>query len=247
MAKHYFVSDVHLGLLDGGSGRWVSSEFVKLIKSIASGDSLYLLGDIFDFWVDYKYIIPVGYTRVLGAMAEATDRGVNIHFYRGNHDYWTKGYLHRELGVIEHLNQPEVVEIEGKRFCLAHGDGLNDKRLGPKVINLLFKSKICIALLRLLHPHVFFPFAYSWSRYNREKHSKSLYLFKGKDDNLYGFAQKFGEGKGIDYFIFGHIHSPANIGVDGGGELYVLGDWIDNPDYLVFDGTKIVRNTISPY
>lgn len=237
-AQYYFVSDTHLGL-DYHNDREREHLFVTFLKSLPENTkALYLLGDIFDFWVDYKDVVPRGFVRVLAELAALCDRGVDVYFFRGNHDYWTTDYFEKEIGM-KVVEAPYIItEIEGKRFCLGHGDGLGNSDLGMKLTSLIFKSKINCSLLRMLHPRVVFDFAHGWSLSRRKKYEGNYY-FRGENDNIYKFANNLGKEQNIDYYIFGHLHSPAKIEIPSGGTLYILGDWIKSGYFLNFSGMYV--------
>ncbi|MCK9625697.1 MAG: UDP-2,3-diacylglucosamine diphosphatase [Bacteroidales bacterium] len=236
-ASYYFVSDVHLGLKVGDS-RERELAFVSFLKSLPKETkALYLLGDIFDFWFEYRDVVPKGYVRTLGELARLCDEGVEVYFFKGNHDCWTFGYLEEELGV-KVLDQPYITEIDGKIFCLGHGDGLWGEDKVYKIMRSIFRSRICIFLFSLLHSRIAFMFGSGWSRKRRLKYGSS-YNFRGEEEPLYKFANEFGKDKKIDYYIFGHIHSPAKIDIPSGGTMYVLGDWMKDRDYLNFSGRTI--------
>lgn len=230
---HFFVSDVHLGLnVSDPCER--ERKFAAFLRSLPpETKSLYLLGDIFDFWFEYKYVVPKGYTRVLGALAALRDAGVNIYFFRGNHDMWTFGYLEEELGV-EVLEQPYILQIGEKRFCLGHGDGLGGEDRGYKLLKWLFNSRFFQWCLKHVHPRWTFSFAHRWSKHNRLSKDER-YDFKEVGASLIDFAEKFGAENRIDCFIFGHYHAPAEIDLPFGAKLEMLGEWINDCDYLVFN------------
>jgi len=229
---HYFVSDVHLGL-DIGEEGLSEKRFVAFLRSLPENTaSLYLLGDIFDFWYEYKYVVPKGYARVLGALAELSDRGVSIYFIKGNHDLWTFGYLEKEIG-FKILGEPEIIEIDGVRFCLAHGDELGGKR-SFRLMKKLFKNRFLQILLGAVHSRWVFAFARRWSRHNRIIRDIKM-DFRGESDPLYKYAVELEKTVKVDNFIFGHMHTPGNCATPSGAGFYILGDWIVGCEYLVFD------------
>lgn len=235
---HFFLSDVHLGL-DYKDPQARERRFAAFLKGLPENTkALYLLGDIFDFWYEYKNVIPRKYTRTLGALAELVDNGVEVYFFNGNHDIWTYGYFEQELG-IKVLQQPYVVEIGGKKFCLGHGDGLGEGDLGYKLLNGMFKNRFLQWLFSGVHPRWAFSLAYMWSRHNRLMHDDNVWKWKGEKERIVKFAGRMQEqyGGSIDFFIFGHFHYKVHMNLQQGGELFLLGEWIHNDyDYLVFDG-----------
>lgn len=235
---NYFVSDVHLGLR-AADREAIEKKFLRFLQTLPpQTKALYLLGDIFDFWYEYKYVIPREHTRVLGALAALKDSGVDIFYINGNHDIWTYDYFQSELGIV-FLKQPSVVNISGKIFCLGHGDGLGKVPFGYRVLRGIFHSRFCQVLFSSLHPRFALGFGYSWSRHTRlaKTGENKEYKFKGTEEPIFRFADDFGKGQHIDYFIFGHFHTPAHEMIPSGGEMFILGEWIHNCDYILFDGT----------
>ncbi len=239
---YYFVSDVHLGL-DYKNPAERERRFASFLESLpAETAEVYLLGDIFDFWYEYKDVIPRGFTRTLGAVASLVDRGVKVHFLNGNHDIWTYGYLQSELGVVVD-RQLHFVEIEGKRFCLGHGDGLWDNSPSYTLLQKIFRCRCLQVLFSSLHPRWAFLLGHSWSRHNRltrgvDAKAAVVEFVNRESVRWANDFQKTRPGNDrIDYFIFGHHHVVVDTAVDG-GRLFILGDWINNPGYIVFDGEK---------
>jgi len=219
----YFVSDVHIGAPTDPQGLF-ERRFVECLKALPEdAKDLYMLGDIFDSWVEYEYVVPRGAVRALGALAELADRGVKMHFVCGNHDYWVTDYLEKEIGA-EIIREPYFFrEIDGRRFCIGHGDGLGPRSFGERLIFKLFRCKFCITLLKMMHPHTVFSFARWWSAYSRGKHSQ--YVFVEGKDPLYLFAQKVCEKEKVDVFVFGHLHASVSTVLPCGAHFFVLGDW----------------------
>lgn len=240
--KHlsYFVSDVHLGLRSGGAAQ-VERRFVTFLDQLPEAtEALYLLGDIFDFWYEYKYVIPMGYTRVLGRLAALTDRGVRVYFMTGNHDVWAYRYFEEELGMIR-LHQPAVVELAGKRFCIGHGDGLGPVPRGYLFLRGIFHCRFLQVLFSALHPRWAFGFGYAWSCHSRLSKADfaARYQFRGEQEPLWQFAEDFEQQQPVDYYIFGHYHAPFSGKLPSGAGFYILGDWVNGADYLCFDGERL--------
>lgn len=235
-SRTYFVSDVHLGLQVGNpAGR--ERRFADFLRSIADdAEAVYLLGDIWDFWYEYRDVVPKGYVRVFAALQDLMDRGVKVYFFQGNHDVWTYGYF-EELGMTR-LEQPHVVEIGGRKFCLGHGDGLGPVPSGYRFLRGLFHNRVAQFLFSMLHPWIAFRFGCGWSRHNRLAH-ESEYSFKGTEEPLYKFAEAFSESHETDYFIFGHYHDQVDMLLPSGARLFVLKDWMKSSPYIVFDGEDI--------
>lgn len=234
--KTFFVSDVHLGLQVGDpAGR--ERRFAEFLQGLPEDtDALYLLGDIWDFWYEYRDVVPKGYIRVFSALQSLMDRGVKVYFFQGNHDVWTYSYF-EELGMKK-LVQPYVVEMGGKKFCLGHGDGLGPVPAGYRFLRGLFHNRVAQFLFSMLHPWIAFRFGNGWSRNNRLAHDQE-YEFRGKDESLYKFAEEFSARNDVDYFIFGHYHSSVDMTLPSGARLLVLKDWMHSSPYLCFDGVSV--------
>lgn len=228
----YFVSDVHLGLqVANPSGR--EAAFVHFLRGIdpQQTETLYLMGDIWDFWYEYRDVVPKGYVRVLAALTDLMDAGVRVCFFQGNHDIWTYRYF-EELGM-ERKVQPLVTTIGNKKFCLGHGDGLGPGRNGYKLMRWAFHNRFLQRCFSTLHPWLAFRLGQGWSR--RSRLGKNIsYDFKGADEPLYHFCEAFPEP--VDFFIFGHYHARADLPV-GTARLVLLTDWITAPNWLVFDAS----------
>jgi UDP-2,3-diacylglucosamine hydrolase len=195
---------------------------------------VYLLGDIWDFWYEYRDVVPKGYIRVLSALQGLMDRGVKVFFFQGNHDVWTYKYF-EELGMKK-LVQPYCVEIQGKVFCLGHGDGLGPVPVGYRFLRGVFHNKVLQFMFSLLHPWLAFRLGNGWSKKNRLSHNKE-YVFNGENEPLYKFADGFSRENKVDYFIFGHYHSEVmDMKLPSGASLYILKDWMQGAPYLYFDG-----------
>ncbi len=233
----YFVSDVHLGLnvADPADRERRFADFLNSLP--AETESLYMLGDIWDFWYEYKDVVPKGYIRIFSALQALMDRGVKVYFFQGNHDVWTYSYF-EELGMRK-LQQPYLVEISGKTFCLGHGDGLGPVPYGYRFLRGLFHNRTAQFLFSLLHPRLAFGFGNGWSKNNRLAHSRE-YVFRGAEEPLYKFAEDFSSKHHIDYFIFGHYHTDVRLTLPSGAQLLILKDWIHSSPYLCFDGERFV-------
>ena len=232
----YFVSDVHLGLqVNDPADR--ERRFAGFLRSLPENtEALYLLGDIWDFWYEYRDVVPKGYVRVFSALQDLMDRGVRVYFFQGNHDVWTYSYF-EELGMKK-LQQPYKVEIGGRVFCLGHGDGLGPVPFGYRFLRGLFHSRVAQFLFSLLHPWIAFRFGNGWSRGNRlARHEE--YVFKGAEEPLYKFAEAYAAENAVDYFIFGHYHTSVDMALPSGARLLVLKDWMESSPYLCYDGDKI--------
>jgi len=232
----YFVSDVHLGL-DVKNPALREARFVSFLKSIPAEEtkSLYLLGDIWDFWYEYRDVVPKGSFRVFTALTDLIDAGVEVYFFPGNHDTWAYSYF-ESLG-IKVLEQPYVTQIFGSTVCMGHGDGLGPGMRSYKLMRTLFRSRLLQALFSTLHPWLAFSLGKNWSKKSRLAKSVK-YEFKGESEPLYRFAQGYLPQTQIDFFIFGHYHTKVDLTLERGSRLLVLDDWMDGSDfvYLYFDG-----------
>jgi len=171
MKPIYFLSDAHLGSLAIDHSRMHERRLVRFLDSIKhKAAAVYLLGDMFDFWYEYRYVVPRGYTRFLGKLSELTDMGVEVHFFTGNHDIWAYDYLERECGVVLH-KQPLTTEIYGRTFFLAHGDGMGDPDRKFKFIRSVFHNRLCQRMFSMLHPRWAMWFGLTWAKHSRMKHA----------------------------------------------------------------------------
>ena len=246
--RTYFASDVHLGLqVADPAGR--EARFVAFLKGIPTEETeaLYLLGDVWDFWYEYRDVVPKGYVRVFAALQDLMDAGVKVFFFRGNHDVWTYRYF-EELGM-KRLEQPYVVEIGGKTFCLGHGDGLGPVDRGYRILRGIFHNRFLHVCFSALHPCFAFRLGNGWSR--RSRLGKSVgYVFKGEEEPLYQFCASFNEArasageKPVDIFLFGHYHCVVDMPV-GEARLLLLQDWISQSDWLLFDAASGLLSRVS--
>lgn len=245
--KIYFASDFHLGIPDYQSSLLREKKLVRWLDMVSDdADEIFLMGDIFDFWFEYKYVIPKGYVRLLGKIAELTDKGIPINVFKGNHDIWAFDYLSKELNVILH-RKPTIREFDGKKLFLAHGDGLGPGDNGYKFLKKVFEFKPHQFLFRWLHPDIGCWLGLYFSRQsrlaNQAKFAKEQKEGNGvelKDEMLLRYAEKKSiDNPDIDYFIFGHRHIPIHEKVNEKAELVILGDWINYFTYAVFEDGKM--------
>lgn len=234
----YFVSDIHLGAPALKNNRERELLFTRWLDEIKNDVAeLYLMGDIFDFWYEYKKVAPRGFTRVLGRIADLTDRGIPVHFFTGNHDVWVFDYLAEETGVIVHRKE-YITEIRGKKFFLAHGDGLDASDKGYLLLKKIFTSKPLQWLFSRLHPNFAFWLAHKWSASSRLSKSDYEDDFMVVQDGMYKFAADFLKTTPVDYFVMGHRHQMVKEDMNGEATFILLGDWISSFSYGVFDGEK---------
>lgn len=200
--------------------------------------AIYLLGDIFDYWYEYKYVVPKGFTRLLGKLGELTDSGVEVHFFVGNHDLWLTDYLAKECGLILHF-KPYITTIHGKKFFLAHGDGLGDDSRSFRFLRNIFHSKFLRKCFSAVHPRWTIPLAHAWSNSSRENGGVTPYLGEEREHLIQFAKEKIKEEPDINYFIFGHRHVLLDLPIAEHSKVIMLGDWITHFSYAEFDGESI--------
>jgi len=239
--KIYFASDFHFGIPNRKESRIREEKFIRWLDEIKSdAKELYLLGDMFDFWFEYGKVIPKGYVRLLGKLAELIDGGIEIHFFKGNHDLWMFGYFQEEIG-IKVYEKPIIKEYNGLKFFIGHGDGLGPGDYSYKVLKVIFTNKLCQWLFSWLHPDFGISLALWWSRLSRHKNElKKMNEYKGNDkEYLFNFCKDRLKKEHFDYFILGHRHLMLNIKLNEKSRYINLGDWISLFSYAVFDGQSI--------
>ena len=238
--KLYFASDFHLGVPTHAKSLEREKRIIAWLDSIKEdAKSIYLLGDIFDFWFEYKTVVPKGYVRLLAKLANLVDDGIEINIIRGNHDMWMYDYLPKEIGV-NILEDKTILSENGKQIFLAHGDGLGPGDLGYKLIKKVFASKICQWLFARLHPNFGIGIAQFWSRKSRIANQEKPDPFLGKEKEwLVSYCKRKQNEMDIDYFVFGHRHLPLEIDIDKKTKYINLGDWIHHNSYAVFDEEEL--------
>ena len=240
----YFVSDLHLGIPDRASSLEREKLLVKWLDSIRDKtEALFLMGDLFDFWFEYSTVVPKGFVRLLGKLAEFTDQGIPVHLFRGNHDLWAFGYLEKELGVQLH-REPAIWQMQGKTFYLAHGDGLGPGDRQYKFLKSIFEFRPNQLLFRWLHPDLGARLGNYFSRRSRLSKLASAHQpdvsFEKEKEMLFQYANKKAVlNPEVDYFVFGHRHIPLQMPLNDKAELIILGDWISHFSYAVFENGKI--------
>lgn len=236
MKKIYFISDCHLGATSLQQPLEYERRVVRFLESIEDDcEELYLLGDIIDYWFEYKYVAPQGFTRFLGKLAMMSDKGVKIHWFTGNHDIWIFDYLPREIGCQIHRS-PEVMEIHGQRFFLAHGDRLGKDSKALTLMNGFFHNRVCQKLYSWLHPDWTTGFAFWWSKKSRLTGNDFPEYMGEQKEHLVQYAkQRINDGLKVDYFIFGHRHIMLDLMLTRDTRLMILGDWIQHFSYAVLD------------
>lgn len=239
--KHYFISDIHLGLQDSTIEKQKELSLVRFLDNIGgNAKKLYIVGDLFDCWIEYRKVVPKGYFRLLAKLNELIESGVHIHFLSGNHDFWLNTYLRDEVGLD--INYNELTdEINGKKFYMIHGDGLSKKDLGYRILKKILRSPINQFLYSWIHPDI--------GIYIAERSSKTSRIYNVENETqspvyMKDFAvQKLTEG--FDYIIMGHYHKPVmeKININNHkGYFITLGDWIKYNSYGLFNGTNFTLN-----
>ena len=238
--KIYFASDFHLGIPDKPTSRAREQRLCRWLDIIREdAEQLFLVGDIFDAWFEYKHVIPKGYTRFLGKLADLSDNGLKIEAFTGNHDLWMRGYFEDELGIPVH-HEPIRRTINGKHFLIAHGDGLGPGDNGYKLLKKVLRNPTSQWLYRRIHPDTGVGVAGWLSRLGPKHEEGKEEEFLGPEKEwLVQYALDILTKEKVDYFIFGHRHIAIEYSLPK-GSLYVnLGDWIRYNSYAVFDGADL--------
>lgn len=239
--KVYFLSDLHLGARYVGDTHAAERRVMRFLESIRyDAEEIFLVGDVLDYWYEYRYVVPRGFVRFFGKLAELSDAGVKITWLIGNHDIWIFDYLPAELG-IEVVDGAVTRNIMGHGFFITHGDDIDDDSRSFRLMRSLFRNRVCQKLFAAVHPRWTVPFAFGWSKSNRLSDSRY-----GKTPDIrpfMEFARKYREQHPeTDYFVFGHLHIEVQRQLPGGGEMVVLGDWIDKFTYAVYDGRSLTMH-----
>lgn len=236
--KLFFASDFHFGVPDYQSSREREDRVVRWLDQIKSEASeIYLIGDVFDFWFEYSAVIPKGFIRFQGKVAELVDAGIKITFFKGNHDMWMFDYFKKELGV-QIISDELIFEREGKKFYLHHGDGLGPGDSKYKLLKKIFRSSFCQWLFACIHPNLGIGLANRWSRKSRLQNNKKEEFRDISEEWLATYCKQILQSTHYDYLIFGHRHLPLDIRF--GNSRYInLGEWINFNSYAVFDGENL--------
>ncbi|MBS1730710.1 MAG: UDP-2,3-diacylglucosamine diphosphatase [Bacteroidetes bacterium] len=238
--KIYFISDFHLGAPDYATSLEREKKIVRFLETIKEDAAeLFILGDMFDFWYEYKTVVPKGFVRLLGMLASFSDKGIPIHFFIGNHDMWMHGYFENELN-IKVYEKPERFQFNGKKFYIGHGDGLGPGDHGYKRLKKVFRNPFCQWLFGQLHPTWGMGLANYFSAKSRKKTGSSDQVFLGEENEwLVIYAKEILANEHIDYFVFGHRHLPLDIDLGDNSRYINLGDWIRSYTYAFFDGQNM--------
>lgn len=236
----YFLSDLHLGAPYFPDSREAEKRVVAFLDYIKhDADAIYLLGDILDYWYEYRYVVPRGFVRFFGKLAELSDMGIRIVWMIGNHDIWIFDYLPTELG-IEVVDGTLVETIHGKKIFMTHGDGVGKLPATFRFIRGLFRSKICQKAFAAIHPRWTVPFAYRWSRHSRKEGEARGVPDDGLLTNLREFVKAYRQSHpDIEIFMFGHVHVLSRETICDGCEMVVLGEWIRTFSYAKLGDTGL--------
>lgn len=242
--KIFFASDFHLGVPNREESLAREKRIVAWLESIRQeAHSIYLLGDIFDFWFEYKHAIPRGHIRLQGKLAELRDAGIPIFFFTGNHDMWMFDYFPSELNIPVY-REPQVLEINNKKLLIGHGDGLGPGDHTYKLLKKFFASSICQWLFARLHPNFGIGLANFWSRRSRISNNKREEKFMGEEKEfLVVYCTEMEQKKHHDFYIFGHRHLPLDIKIRETSRYINLGEWVHYDTYAVFDGQNVELKT----
>ena len=243
MSKVYFLSDIHLGARYIDDPRKHESRIVEMLEAFGKDAShIYLLGDVLDYWFEYKTVVPRGYVRFFGALARLVDSGVKVTWIVGNHDIWLFDYLRDEIG-IEIVDGAVIREMDGKKFYLAHGDALGrNLTAGFRIIRSVFRSRLCQKLYAAIHPRWTVPFAYRWSAGSRKKNAAETFSWIGDDrEPAMLFAKDYlaKVDPAINYFVMGHRHIAVDRTVSPTCRLVILGECYSLYSYAVWDGREL--------
>jgi UDP-2,3-diacylglucosamine hydrolase len=228
MGSVYFISDLHLGAPNASKSRTREKSFLEWVDAHRSDmEALFVVGDLFDFWFEYKRAVPRGFVRTLGKLATLADEGVEIHFFTGNHDLWVDDYLEKEVGC-KIYTEPKVFELHGKKLLVGHGDGLGPGDRGYKLLKKIFTNPFLKWCFARIHPNTGIGIADYFSKSSRAKTGEKDKDFKGIDAEwLYIYAREYQQAhEKLDYFVFGHRHLPLDVDIPEGGKYINLGDWI---------------------
>lgn len=238
--KIYFLSDFHLGAPDPESSLKREKIIVDFLHEISVDASMiFIVGDMFDFWYEYRKVVPKGHVRLLGKLAELTDAGISIHFFVGNHDMWMKDYLSTELNIQTYF-EPRAYEFSGKKFLIGHGDGLGPGDGGYKMLKKVFRNPVCQWMFGVLPPYMGMGLAGYFSKKSREATGRHEEVFLGEENEwLITYSKEILKASHYDYLIFGHRHLPIDFTLEKGSRYINLGDWIRYFTYAVFDGQQL--------
>lgn len=242
----FFASDFHLGAPDSAESRIREKKIIRWLDEIYPATAaLFLVGDLFDFWFEYKKAVPKGFTRFMSAVARFTDNGIPVYVFTGNHDIWMFDYLEDELGV-QILKSPAIFSIGSKTFFVGHGDGLGPGDSKFKLLKKVFTFPPFQWMFKWVHPDIGISIAQSWSDHSRTDPATERFMGKERE-RLYIYAEQISGKLRADFYIFGHRHLPLDLPLEQGGRYINLGDWLYNYTYLEFDGKNAFLKKFSDH
>ncbi|MBN2350094.1 MAG: UDP-2,3-diacylglucosamine diphosphatase [Bacteroidales bacterium] len=245
--KIYFISDLHLGLYPPEKSAEREKLLVQWLEDIKPETAeLYLMGDIFDFWHEYKRVAPRGFTRFIGKLAELSDNGTQIFYFTGNHDVWVYDYLPKEVGLTLYRT-PIIKTLQGLKFFLAHGDGLGPGDFSYKILKRIFTNRLLQWFFARLHPNFAMAIGHTWSKKSRYAKGIVAEPYRG-DYNEFQivFARKKLQHAYFDFFVFGHRHIPSDVTINEKSRVINLGDWINNYTYGVLEDGDFQLKSLYP-
>lgn len=241
--KIYFASDFHLGAPNRQKSLQREKKIVRWLDSIRpDAHMLFLMGDLFDFWFEYKHAVPKGGVRLQGKLAELSDGGLAVFIFSGNHDMWMRDYFPQEFGIPV-FHQPEDIQINSTRFFIGHGDGLGPGDQRYKMLKKVFRNPLSNWLFGKLHPDLGISIANSWSKGSRANNLEQDKVFLGEDEWLYAYCKEQEQYRHRDYYVFGHRHLPLKLEVAPDSRYINLGEWLSHYTYGVFDGEEFQIHT----
>lgn len=238
--KIFFLSDFHLGAPNAAASLEREKRVCRFLDSIKQDAAeIFIVGDLFDFWFEYRQVVPKGYVRILGKLAELTDSGIKVHFFVGNHDMWMHNYFQQELNIPVYF-EPKEFEFNGKTFLVGHGDGLGPGDKGYKAMKKVFRNPACQWLFGILPPYIGIGLANYFSRKSRAKTGMIDEVYLGEDKEwLIIYSKEVLAKTHFDYFVFGHRHLPIDVALNDRSRYINLGEWIKFNSYAVFDGANL--------
>lgn len=237
--KLFFASDFHLGAPDDNSSRLREEKIIRWLDEIQNeAAAIFLVGDIFDFWFEYDKVIPKGFIRFLGKIAQLREKGIPIFFFNGNHDLWMDDYFTKELGIPV-FDHPIEVVVENKKFLVGHGDGLGPGDRQYKILKKIFTNPVCQWLFKWIHPDLGIRLAQTWSRSSRITNlQNNENEFKGEDEWIWSYCKQVEKNKHFDFYIFGHRHLPLELPVGSSSRYFNLGEWVTQFTYGIYNGSS---------
>jgi len=238
--KLYFASDFHLGAPTPEASFAREKKLIRWLEKVKEDAyAIFLLGDLYDFWFEYKHAIPKGFTRFNGKLAEINDSGIKVFIFTGNHDMWMFNYFQKELGIPVFF-EPRRLEVNGTRFLIGHGDGLGPGDKKYKILKRIFASKLSQWMFARIHPNLGIGLAKRWSKNSRltnEEYEEKSY---GEKEFLFQYCRDIESVMHHDYYIFGHRHISMELEVGNNSRYVNLGEWVNNSTYATFESDKVI-------